>query len=189
MHIARNNAAKSRGFTLVELIVVLGVIAVLVVLAVPFVRSLLIDGKVPTTATDITKTVSKVRNNFTGQGVTPYSSLNTAGFANTGRGLMSSITILGTGTGATMAHDIGETGATVVVASDTITTAGDSFSVTLNKVNDTACPSLAAQLSKASEQIKINGTTVKSPGSTYNGATAGTACTTGDTNTFVFTFR
>jgi type IV pilus assembly protein PilA len=188
MH-AKSTRAQ-RGFTMIELVVVISVIALLAILAIPFARSMIIDGKVPTTANDITRTAAKLRSNFANQGTTPYTSITTAGFANTARGLASSLTVSGTGTAATVTHDLGSTGSTISVASATITTAGDAFSVTLPNVNEAACPSLAAQLSKSAEVITINGTSVKAAGNTtFNGATAGGACTSGDANTFVFTFR
>jgi type IV pilus assembly protein PilA len=186
---SRSINKAQRGFTMIELIVVIGIIALLAILATPYARSMIIDGKVPTTATDVTKTITKLRNNFANQGTTPYTSITTAGFANIARGLVSALNVSGSGTGATVTHDIGSTGATVAVAAGTITTAGDSFTVTMNNVNEAACPSLASQLSKSSEVIMINGTAVKAVGGTYQGGTAGGACTTGDGNTFVFTFR
>ena len=186
-----NNGQRTRnsGFTMIELVVVISIIALLAIIAIPFARSMIVDGKVPTTATDITKTAAKLRANFANQGTTPYSSITTAGFANAARGRVSSMTVSGTGTTSTISHDIGTTGSAITAASATITTAGDSFSVTLPTVNEAACPSLAAQLSKSAEVITINGTTVKAAGAAYAGATAGGACTSGDANTFVFTFR
>jgi len=86
-------------------------------------------------------------------------------------------------------HDIGATGSAIAVAQATITTAGDSFSVTLPTVNDSACPGLAAQLARSAEVIDINGTNVKAAGAVFNGGTAQNACTAGDTNSFTFTFR
>lgn len=180
---------RQRGFTIVELTIAIGIIAILAIFGLPFARGLIIDGKVQPTATDITRAAAKVRSNFANQGATPYASITTASFANAARGLASAITITGTGTGSAMTHDIGATGAAVTVASATITTAGDAFSVTLPTVNDAACPALAAQVSKSAEVITINGTSVKAAGGTYNGQTAGAACTSGDANTFVFTFR
>ena len=183
-----------RGFTLVELIVVIAIGALLALFAVPYARGVIINGKVEPTANDVNKTVTSIRGNFAGQGVTPYNNLGvgaaaTAIFANTARGLSSSLTVSGSGATATVQHDLGETGAQITVASSTITSAGDSFTVSLPTVNNAACPGLAAQLSRVAEVITINGAAAKAVGSTYNGGIAQNACTDGDTNTFVFTFR
>ncbi len=192
--LARFQKSRQKGFTLIELITVIAIIALLSILAIPFARGLIIDGKVQPTADDVNKVVTKIRANFSGQGVTPYTNLGaaanaTAVFANTARGLASSLTVTGSGTVATIQHDLGLTNSQVAVAQATITTAGDSFSVTLPTVNQTACPGLASQLSKGAERITINGTAVKAAGGTYNGGVAQNACLSGDTNAFVFTFR
>ena len=88
-----------------------------------------------------------------------------------------------------MQHDIGATGSQVTVLPSTITTAGDSFNVTVPTVNEAACPGLASQLSKSAERITVNGVVAKAVGANYNGATAQNACVVGDLNAFVFTFR
>jgi len=189
-----NSTGRQRGFTLVELLIVLAIIAVIAIFGVPFARGIIIGGKTEPTASDISKIVTKMRANFAGQGTTPYTNLGaaaaaTANFANTARGLTSALTVTGAGATATIQHDIGATGAQIGVAQATITTAGDSFAVTVNDVNEAACPGLAAQLSKAAEVISINGTGVKAVNGNYNGGSAQNACTAGDTNDFVFTFR
>jgi prepilin-type N-terminal cleavage/methylation domain-containing protein len=192
---SRTSKKKSLGFTLVELIIVIAIGALLAIFGLPAMRGMLVSGKVEPTASDVNAAVASLRGNFTGQGVTPYTNLGTgaaatATFANTARGRTSALTVSTTaGAGATIQHDLGATGSQIAVASSTITTAGDSFTVTLPTVNEAACPGLAAQLSKSAELITVNGTTAKAVGGTYNGGTAQNACTAGDTNTFVFTFR
>jgi type IV pilus assembly protein PilA len=178
-----------KGFTIVELLIVLGIIAVLAVVATPFARDIIISGKTEPTATDVSKLSSAIRANFSGQGATPYTNVTTAVLSNTARGLVSAMTITGAGATATMQHDIGATSSQVTAGAGTITTAGDSFTVTFATVNAAACPGLASQLSRAAEVITINGTAVKAAGALYDGATAQNACTAGDTNGFVFTFR
>lgn len=186
--------SKNAGFTIVELLIVLSIVAVLAVIGIPIARGIIISGKVEPTASDINKVVTKLRSNFTGQGATPYTNMGataaaTAIFSNTARGLASSLNVTGTGATAAVSHDIGATGSAIAVAQSTITTAGDSFTVTIPTVNDSACPGLASQLSKSAEVITINATSVKAVGGTYNGGTAQNACTADDTNSFVFTFR
>jgi prepilin-type N-terminal cleavage/methylation domain-containing protein len=184
----------SKGFTLVEVLIVLAIIGLLAVFGTPFVRGVVTEGKVEPTASDINKVVTKIRGNFAGNGTTPYTNMGagavaTAIFANTARGLAGSLTVTGVNAGATVQHDLGLTGSQVTAAQATITTAGDSFTVTLPTVNNAACPGLASQLNRGSEAISINGNVVKAVGGAYNAGAAQNFCTEGDTNTFVFTFR
>lgn len=180
---------KSKGFSLIELMMVLAIVALIAIFGLPFARGLIIEGAVEPTANDINKVAMKIRSNFAGHGATPYTSVNTATFANTAIGLAGALTITGSGAGATMTHSLGATGAAVTVASSSVTTDGDSFTVTLADVNKAACPGVASILNRATERMTINGTPVKEIGGTYNAGTATNACTADDTNTFVFTFR
>ena len=189
----RNRRAQ-RGFTIVELIITISIIALLSILAIPFARGIIIGGKVEPTSNDINKVVTKIRGSFAGQGVAPYLNLGapaaaTAVFSNSARGLASALTITGAGAAATAQHDLGATNSQVTVAQATITVAGDSFTVTLPTVNEAACPGLAAALSRAAEGITVNGAVAKAVGGVFNGGAAQNACTANDTNAFVFTFR
>ena len=190
----KTQKSKQAGFTIVELIISIAVIAVLSILAIPFARGIIIDGKVGPTGADLTKVSNKIRGNMAGQGIAPYVNLGataaaTAVFANTARGLASALTVTGAGATATAQHDIGTANSQITVAQGNLGTAGDSFVVTLPTVNSAACPGLASQVNRSTEAISINGTVVKAVGGQYNGATAQNACTDGDTNTFVFTYR
>lgn len=187
-------AKRQKGFTLVELIIVVAVIALLSLLGIPFVRDFIVEGKVQPTGSDITKIVTKIRANMSGSGAAPYVALGapaaaTAVFANTARGLASSMTVIGVGAAATAQHDIGAAGSQITVAQANLGMAGDSFTVTFPTVNKAACPGLATQVSRSAEVITINGIQVKAVNGLYNGATAQNACNAGDANIFVFTFR
>jgi type IV pilus assembly protein PilA len=185
---------EQQGFTIVELLVTIAIIALLSLAAVPFARDIIVSGKVEPTASDINKVTTRLRGNFAGQGSTPYMNLGTgasatAVFANTARSLASSLVVTGAQGSATVQHEIGETGAQITVTQGQVTAFGDAFVVTLPRVNAAACPALAAQLSRAAERITINSTEVKPIGGFLNGGTAQNACTPGDTNTFAFLFR
>lgn len=188
-------AKRQKGFTLVELIIVVAIMGLLMLLGIPFVRDFIIEGKVQPTGSDITKVVTKIRSNMSGTGANPYVDLGAGGaatavFASTARGLASALVVTGAGAAATVQHDLGQAGAPITVAqADLGGGAGDSFAVTVGAVAKAACPGLATQLSRSAELITINGAVVKANGGVYNGAAAQNACTEGDTNTYVFTFR
>lgn len=182
---------KQKGFTFIELTVVLLIIAVLALLSYPLVRAFLIEGRVKPTADDIVAAVTRVRANAEGTGSTPYLNVSTATFANTLRDRSVALSVIGVGAAATLEHRLGATGANVTAAPATITSAGDAFDVQLVTVNSAACPGFATSVQNNPEIITINGTVVKSipAGVAYNGQNAQNACTPDDTNTFVFTFR
>jgi prepilin-type N-terminal cleavage/methylation domain-containing protein len=181
---------KQRGFTIVELLVVLAIIAVLSIIGIPAARGIITDGKIVPTSNDLSKIVAKVRSNASNQGINPYVAINTAVFANTARGMISSLSINSANATATIQHDIGTTNSQITVAPATLdTTLGDSFTVTLPTVNEAACPGLSSQLSKTADVISLNGTVVKPYKGNYNGSAAQNLCNAADTNTYVFTFR
>lgn len=182
---------KQRGFTFVELTVVLIIIAVLALLAYPRIRAFLIEGRVKPTADDTVSAVTRIRANAEGTGATPYALVTTATVANTLRDRSVALTVVGAGAAATVTHKLGATGSQITAASATITSAGDAFDVTFPTASAAACPSLATSLQNNAEIITINGVVVKSnPAAVaFNGQTAQDACTPDDTNAFVFTFR
>jgi type IV pilus assembly protein PilA len=195
MNINTPSTFKQRGFTLVELLTVLAVIAILMALAQPVVKELLIEGRVDPTAQDIAATVNVIRAQGASSGsATPYSNLGsstaaTAAFANAAMNRAQGLTVSGTGSSATVSHGLGASGAQITVAQGTVTNTGDAFTLTVPTVNKAACPGLATQLNRNAAAITVNGTSVKSVGGPYNATNAQNACTAGDTNEYVFTFQ
>jgi len=186
--------SKEDGFTLIELIFVLAVIGILGAMATPFVREMLIEGRVEPTSKDIINITNVIRASGSASGSpTPYSTMGTttatAAIANAARGKAVSLTVGGAGATATVQHQLGASGSEVTAAAAANPTSGDTFTITLPTVNKAACPGIATQLNRVAEAIEINGTSVKAAGGQYDGTTAQNVCTPDDSNTFVFTFR
>lgn len=159
--------------------------------ALPAINGYLIGGKVDPTAKDIAEAVIRMRADTQGTGPSPYASMTTESLANTMRDHTKAMKVTGTGTTATVSHDLGGSFTAIAAAPATITTAGDAFTITFPTVNKAACPSLAAALLDVSQIITLNGTAIHSiPGGiAFNDQSAEKLCTTDDTNSFVFTVR
>lgn len=183
MHFQRSSSRQS-GFTFVELTIVIAIIAVLAIAGIPIAQTMVVKGKVEPVANDISKTAAAVRGIYAGTVPNPYSAITGGLLAQTAKGIATALNVNGTST-FTLTHDLGTTGGTLTAAS---ANGGASFAVTVPTVNDAACPGLASVLSKSASAISINGTSVKAAGGTFNAGTAQGACTSGDTNSFVFTF-
>ena len=185
--------SRQQGFTLVEIAIVAAIVLIAAVLGIPAINGYIIENKVPSVGQELQRFVARSKASMQGLGPTPYTGVGPAQLAN---GLRSSsvVTVSGAGPSAVVRHGLGATDGGIVLSTGTITTAGDAFTLTLDKVSDAACPGLAAVMQRVSERIEVNGTTVKTPGTggetgLYNATSAGAACTSGDSNSFIFTAR
>jgi prepilin-type N-terminal cleavage/methylation domain-containing protein len=193
-HINRIRQRKQGGFTFVELIVVVAVIAILIILAVPKFKSFLIESKTPQAVQDTQRLITKIVTNHADGTTTPYASLNVAANAaaelaalvKDNSSVFNAVTTPGA---AATTHSLGASGSAITLARGNITVAGDSATLTFATVNRSACVPLATGLQKTAERIQVNGTNIKAVGGVFNATTLAATCTDDDSNTIVFTFR
>lgn len=186
-----------RGFSLIEFLVVMALTAVFVMLATPFIRGIFIESRVPRVVEDMALISHQFRANAAmsrHQTATPYTELGSATVARAtaaraGQGKLKGMTVTGTGGTATLSHEIGGSGAAVLVQQAQVAQMGDAFEFTLQEVHRRACPMLAQQMDRRVVIASINTVVVKPFGGVLDMSAAELACTDDNTNTFVFTFQ
>lgn len=177
-------ARKSRGFTMVELMVVFAIIAVLVAIGLPAFQERKLEGQAPELAKALQISITKFKNNRDGGGV--WTGISNAEL----------VAILGTDTrvqvdvpNTKVFHGVGDKTGEIIFSAGTLVSASDSGKLVLDQVNGAACPILANALKNFVDTVKVNATTAKAYGGVYSGPTAQTACTSGDTNTLTVQFH
>lgn len=174
-----------QGFSLIEVSIVTAIVLLLAIIGVPAIGGYVVENKVPKVGEELARFVLQTKVNGPNGSTTPYAGINIDHFAN----LVSDSSIFTVATGAgpkTVFHGLGHKGEVKVAE----TAAGAGFTVTLDKVNNAACPSIASVMQRIVDEISVQGsgssTTVKSSTISYNALTAEAVCGKGDINTFVF---
>lgn len=175
------------GFSLVEVSIVMAIVLLLAIIAIPTVRTYVIESKVPRAGEELARFVMHTKVNAPNGTITPYAGLATLNLAGMSRdsGVFS---ITGSTSAPVMRHGLGSDGEITVAPASS----GAAFSITLSKVNHAACPSIASMLQRVSDSITLTSQSgaarvVKDATTSYNALETESRCTQGDSNTFVFT--
>jgi Tfp pilus assembly protein FimT len=171
------------------LLLVLVIIGVLAVIGFRSVQPIIISGRVEASATDLNNAVQRIVSaaNSSGAGATvSYSGFTTTQLIP----FLSSSNVYRT-TASTINHRLSTGSAPTVVAASALSNAA--LQITFAQVHDAACVDLTSLLQTAAVIVSVNGTSVKdstlATPTVYNGVTAATSCTSGSTNSLVFTFQ
>jgi len=191
-----------RGFSLIEISIVTTLMMLIAIIGIPAIQGYVIENKVPRVAEEMQRFVARMKANTNGFGATPYLGIDSGALANALR-TSSVVSVAGFGARASVAHGLGGTGhsgrGVISVEPQTVpgASSGSAFSLTLNDVNQAACPALASILQRLAEVVTIAGASgpimvknaLTEPNMPYNPMLADAQCVSGDRNTFVFTIR
>ena len=191
-----------RGFSLIEISIVTTLMMLIAIIGIPAIQGYVIENKVPRVAEEMQRFVARMKANTNGFGATPYLGIDSGALANALR-TSSVVSVAGFGARASVAHGLGGTGHSgrglISVEPQTVpgASSGSAFSLTLNDVNQAACPALASILQRLAEVVTIAGASgpimvknaLTEPNMPYNPMLADAQCVSGDRNTFVFTIR
>lgn len=188
-----NHSKRQKGNYLLNVSLGILLTIFLMIWGIPKIKNYMIEGAIPSVADEIQRFVTRTKSSTYGSGTSPYTGLTQAFFARSVRGSALQVgDVSGQGTASTVVrHGLGGGDDGLV----TISTTGDTFSLTFSNVSDAACPGLASALQRTIDGITINGKVSKATNSSNvvtTGFVAGTAaanCTDGDTNAFVFTLN
>jgi hypothetical protein len=194
--------SAQRGFSLIEISIVTTLMMLIAIIGIPAIQGYVIENKVPRVAEEMQRFVARMKANTNGFGASPYLGLDSGALANALRS-SSVVSVTGFGPRASVAHGLGGTGhsgrGVISVEPQAVAggSSGSAFSLTLNDVNQAACPALASILQRLAEVVTIAGAsgpmmvknTLTEPNMPYNPVLADAQCVSGDRNTFVFTIR
>jgi len=199
---SRQGWVAQRGFSLIEISIVTTLMMLIAIIGIPAIQGYVIENKVPRVAEEMQRFVARMKANTNGFGATPYLGIDSGALANALR-TSSVVSVAGFGARASVAHGLGGTGhsgrGVISVEPQAVpgASSGSAFSLTLNDVNQAACPALASILQRLAEVVTIAGASgpimvknaLTEPNMPYNPMLADAQCVSGDRNTFVFTIR
>src|SRR5690554_5533734 len=175
------------GFSLVEVSIVMAIVLLLAIIAIPTVRTYVIESKVPKVGEELARFVMHTRINSVHSSAAPYDTIANSTLANMLRdsGIFS---ISGSGGSPTVRHGLGGDGEVSVAQAES----GAAFTLTLTKVNHAACPSIASLLQRLADTVTLtpqggSATVVKNAETPYSALETEKRCSQGDSNTFAFT--
>lgn len=161
---------KERGFTFVELMVVVGLIVILTVLAIPALQGLYREYRAPYFARDLASAVYSLQGAAnTVATATPYTGVTTATLASALKDTAFSVA------GATATHSIQAAGLNPQAIAVT-GTPGANLIITVSKVHEKACMPMVTQLARVAEAIKVGTVVVKAAGGQPTIATLQSSC-------------
>lgn len=198
----RQGWVAQRGFSLIEISIVTTLMMLIAIIGIPAIQGYVIENKVPRVAEEMQRFIARMKANTNGFGATPFLGIDSGALANALRS-SSVVSVTGFGARASIAHGLGGTGhsgrGVISVEPQAVpgASSGSAFSLTLNDVNQAACPALASILQRLAEVVTIAGASgpimvknaLTEPNMPYNPMLADAQCVSGDRNTFVFTIR
>lgn len=183
------SAMKSvqQGFSLIEVSIVTAIVLLLAIIGVPAIGGYVVENKVPKVGEELARFILQTKVNAPNGSSTPYDGISTSNFASMVHD-SSIFTVSGAGATTKVLHGLGTAGEVSVTEADS----GARFSITLSKVHDAACPSIASVMQRVSDTITVSSdgqaaTTVKDASTHYSALAAESHCAAGAVNTFVFT--
>lgn len=172
---------NQQGFSLIEVSIVTAIVLLLAIIGIPAIGGYVVENKVPKVGEELARFILQTKVNAPTNSPTPYTGIDTRNFARLVRD-SSIFSVSDPDTDPKVWHGLGNEGQVTVES-----TTGASFSITLSKVNNAACPSIASVMQRVSDTITVGSATVKDTSNPYSALTTESACQQGDVNTFVFT--
>ncbi|RTZ41054.1 prepilin-type N-terminal cleavage/methylation domain-containing protein [Candidimonas sp. SYP-B2681] len=181
--------STQQGFSLIEVSIVTAIVLLLAIIGVPAIGGYVVENKVPKVGEELARFILQTKVNAPNGSTEPYDGIDTLNLASLVRD-SSIFSVSGTGPSTKVLHGLGSNGEVNVVSHES----GTSFSITLHKVNNAACPSIASVMQRVSDTITVTPesgatATVKDIASSihYSALATESKCGKGDVNTFVFT--